>query len=146
MAAFQTNLPGGAVDGYGRQVGLQIVGALFIIGWNIFWTSAILLFIKYALRVPLRMTDEQLLVGDFAVHGEEPYVFGEPPNHLGYTEGERGKIQNDVEAGVILGRTPSGDPNMLGGHSRAHFDGTSNDLIRKSADHQAMKETTTKQE
>jgi Amt family ammonium transporter len=47
----------------------QIVGALFIIGWNIVWTSLILLFIKYALRIPLRMSEETLMVGDDAVHG-----------------------------------------------------------------------------
>jgi ammonia channel protein AmtB len=46
----------------------QIVGALFIIGWNIVWTSLILLFIKHVLRVPLRMTEEQLLAGDNAIH------------------------------------------------------------------------------
>ena len=141
VAAFALNLPGGAVDGYGRQVGLQIVGALFIIAWNIFWTSAILCFIKYVLRVPLRMSDEQLLVGDFAVHGEEPYVFGEPPEHLGYSNGERAAVQHDVEAGVIMGRTPSGDVNMIGGPVRHHVESTSNDMIRKELDHQAKTET-----
>jgi ammonium transporter, Amt family len=47
----------------------QIVGALFIIGWNIVWTSLILLFIKHVLRIPLRMSDEQLAIGDDAIHG-----------------------------------------------------------------------------
>jgi hypothetical protein len=47
----------------------QIVGGLFIIGWNIVWTSLILLFIKYALRIPLRMSDEELAIGDDAIHG-----------------------------------------------------------------------------
>jgi len=46
----------------------QIVGALFIIGWNIVWTSLIMLFIKHVLRVPLRMSDAQLLLGDEAFH------------------------------------------------------------------------------
>ena len=128
MAAFQTNLPGGAVDGYGRQVGLQIVGALFIIGWNLVWTSLILLFIKYALRVPLRMSEEQLLVGDFAVHGEEPYVFGEPPASLGYNRGEKG----DLEAGVILGRTPNDDPNMIGAPVPHHHAGTTSNALMQS--------------
>ena len=50
----------------------QLVGALFIIGWNIVWTSLILLFIKYALRIPLRMSDEMLLIGDDAIHGVSP--------------------------------------------------------------------------
>jgi Amt family ammonium transporter len=33
------------------------------------WTSLILLFIKYALRIPLRMSDEELEAGDDAIHG-----------------------------------------------------------------------------
>jgi Amt family ammonium transporter len=86
-AAFGLTIPGGAIEGNGRQVGLyvyyisrdiphllsrncsQLLGAVFIIGWNVFWTSAILLFIKYVLRIPLRMDDEHLRVGDDAVHG-----------------------------------------------------------------------------
>lgn len=76
-AAFAISSPGGAIEGNGKQVWLQIVGALFIIGWNIFWTSAIMLFIKYVLRIPLRMSEENLLIGDDAIHGESAYTFGE---------------------------------------------------------------------
>ena len=47
----------------------QIVGALFIIGWNIVWTSLIMLFIKHVLRIPLRMSEEDLAIGDDAIHG-----------------------------------------------------------------------------
>jgi Amt family ammonium transporter len=74
-AAFGLTNPGGAIDGNGRQVWVQIVGALFIIGWNTVWTSLILLFIKFVLRVPLRMSEADLLIGDDAIHGEEAYVF-----------------------------------------------------------------------
>ncbi|CZR64158.1 related to Ammonium transporter 3 member 2 [Phialocephala subalpina] len=74
-AAFGITNHGGAIDGNGKQVWLQIVGGLFIIGWNIVWTSLIMCFIKFVLRVPLRMTQEQLDIGDYAVHGEEPYTF-----------------------------------------------------------------------
>jgi hypothetical protein len=42
---------------------------LFIIGWNAVWTSLIMLFIKYALRIPLRMSDAMLEIGDDAIHG-----------------------------------------------------------------------------
>ena len=80
-AAFALTTPGGAIEGNGRQVWVQIVGALFIIGWDGVWTSLILLFIKYVLRIPLRMTDEQLEIGDDAIHGEEAYAF--------YGDGER---------------------------------------------------------
>ncbi|KAL2057481.1 hypothetical protein ABVK25_002534 [Lepraria finkii] len=73
--AFGITNPGGAVAGNGRQIGLQIVGALFIIGWNIVWTSLIMMFIKFVCRVPLRMTDEMCEIGDYAIHGEEPYTF-----------------------------------------------------------------------
>ena len=53
----------------------QIVGALFIIGWNVVWTSLILNFIKFVLRIPLRMSEEHLLVGDDAIHGVSLYLF-----------------------------------------------------------------------
>lgn len=53
----------------------QIVGALFIIGWNVVWTSLILNFIKFVLRIPLRMSEEQLAVGDDAIHGVSRYLF-----------------------------------------------------------------------
>ncbi|XP_042507765.1 ammonium transporter 3 member 1-like [Macadamia integrifolia] len=56
----------------GIQVGKQIVGALFIIGWNLVVTSIICLVIKLA--IPLRMTDDELRIGDDEVHGEEAYV------------------------------------------------------------------------
>lgn len=74
-AAFGLTNFGGAITGNGKQVWLQIVGALFIIGWNFVWTSLIMLFIKYVLRIPLRMTEEELLIGDEAIHGEEAYCF-----------------------------------------------------------------------
>lgn len=54
----------------------RIVGAVFIMGWNIVWTSLIMCFIKYVLRIPLRMTEEQLLGGDGVIHGEAAYVLG----------------------------------------------------------------------
>lgn len=56
----------------GVQFGKQIAAALFIIGWNIVVTSIILLAIR--LVIPLRMSEEHLLIGDDAVHGEEAYA------------------------------------------------------------------------
>lgn len=66
------------------QVGIQVYGALFIIGWNIVWTSLVLCFIKYVCRIPLRMSEAELLVGDDAIHGEAAYVLGpcEAHDHL----------------------------------------------------------------
>lgn len=83
-AAFGLTNPGGAIEGNGRQVWLQIVGALFIIGLNLFMTTIICVFIKFVLRIPLRLNEQQLLVGDDAVHGEEAYAL--------FFEGERSHI------------------------------------------------------
>jgi Amt family ammonium transporter len=43
-----------------------------------------MLFIKYVCRIPLRMSEEQLIAGDDMVHGEAAYVFGpcEAHEHL----------------------------------------------------------------
>jgi Amt family ammonium transporter len=113
-AAFGLTNPGGAIDGNGKQVWLQIVGALFIIGWNIVWTSLIMIFIKHVCRVPLCMTAEAMAIGDFAVHGEEPYTFAHynikhpPPDPMSLrrrftitriTDEEGGK-------GVLVGKEP----------------------------------------
>ncbi|EFJ23192.1 hypothetical protein SELMODRAFT_173475 [Selaginella moellendorffii] len=68
-----TGSRGGFYGGVGGgQFGRQIAGALFIIGWNIVATTIILLAIR--LFVPLRMPDDELQVGDDAVHGEEAYA------------------------------------------------------------------------
>ncbi|KAH9309496.1 hypothetical protein KI387_037407, partial [Taxus chinensis] len=68
-----TNSKGAFYGGPGGvQFLKQLVGAGFIIGWNIVATTIILLVIK--LVIPLRMPDEELLIGDDAVHGEEAYA------------------------------------------------------------------------
>jgi ammonium transporter, Amt family len=74
-AAFPTTTPGGAIAGNGKQVGWQLAGACFIIGWNVVVTSLICMFIKYVCRVPLRMSEEELLIGDDVIHGEAAYSF-----------------------------------------------------------------------
>jgi len=129
-AAFGITNPGGAVAGNG----LQIVGALFIIGWNIVWTSLIMILIKYVCRVPLRMTDEMCEIGDYAIHGEEPYTFEYYKRnyrriagyeHPGKITGEERAIRQLRQSkelgrnpdssegqgsgdGIIMGRDPSG--------------------------------------
>ncbi|KAI9847426.1 MAG: Ammonium transporter [Thelocarpon superellum] len=106
-AAFGITNPGGAIEGNGRQVWVQIVGALFIIGFNIFITSVIMLFIKYVLRVPLRMSDEMLLIGDDAVHGEEAYAFyGEGERTFLYGDQTHAPHHGDGELGTIHGQNP----------------------------------------
>ncbi|OZJ01527.1 Ammonium transporter 3 member 1 [Bifiguratus adelaidae] len=99
-AAFGITNPGGAIEGNGTQVWLQIVGALFIIGWNIVWTSLIMFGLK--LVMPLRMSEEMLLLGDDAVHGEEAYAFfGEGHRSLVHGDWERTPVNGDGELGQI---------------------------------------------
>ncbi|KAK6164615.1 hypothetical protein DH2020_001479 [Rehmannia glutinosa] len=55
-----------------KQMGIQILGVVFIVGLNVVVTSLICLLIR--LVVPLRLSEEELSVGDDAVHGEEAYA------------------------------------------------------------------------
>lgn len=107
-AAFALTNPGGGIDGNGKQVWLQIVGALFIVAVNIVMTSFVMALIKYVFRIKLRMDDETLLIGDNAVHGEEAYAF--------YHDGQRSLVYggreraHDTEMGGPLyteGQDPS---------------------------------------
>ncbi|KAM1038276.1 hypothetical protein ACFX13_033717 [Malus domestica] len=56
----------------GMQFLKQLVAAMFVIAWNIVSTTIILLAIR--VFIPLRMPEEQLIIGDDAVHGEEAYA------------------------------------------------------------------------
>lgn len=56
----------------GIQLLKQLVGAAFIAAWNLVLTTFILFVI--GLITPLRMSEEHLLVGDDAEHGEEAYA------------------------------------------------------------------------
>ena len=105
-AAFAISSPGGAIVGNGRQVWLQIVGALFIIGWDGVWTAIILCFIKYVLRIPLRMSEEELAIGDDAIHGEAAYVFGSEEEALlhqrGSNQGDSDSSEEKIKDGGIV--------------------------------------------
>ncbi|KAK9329565.1 ammonium transporter AmtB-like domain-containing protein [Lipomyces starkeyi] len=102
-AAFGLTNPGGAIDGNWKQVWLQLIGWLFIVGLNIFMTSIIMAFIKYVLRIPLRMSEEQLLIGDDAVHGEDAYAFGDVRRSILHGDTVRVPISGDGEIGIIQG-------------------------------------------
>lgn len=68
-----TNSRGAVYGGSGGvQILKQIVGGGFIIGWNVVMTSIICVAIRTV--IPLRMPEEELLIGDDAVHGEEAYA------------------------------------------------------------------------
>jgi len=72
-------------------------------------TSLIMLFIRFVLRIPLRMSDEELLVGDDAIHGEDAYAFGEAQRSL-LSDTERNPVNGDGELGpmsVIQGESPA---------------------------------------
>jgi len=115
-AAFAAISTGGAIEGNGTQVGWQIVGAIFVILLNLIMTPLILFFIKYVLRIPLRMSDEVLAIGDDAIHGEEAYGF---IDSLPYATPGR-DLAGDPELGVLSGRSPPGVEEVTGS------DGTSN--------------------
>ncbi|XP_047946508.1 ammonium transporter 2 member 3-like [Salvia hispanica] len=55
-----------------RQMGFQVLGALFITVWNVVVTSLICIVISRI--VPLRMDEDGLEIGDDAAHGEEAYA------------------------------------------------------------------------
>ena len=84
-AAFALSTTGGAIEGNWHQVWLQLIGAAFIIVLNIVVTYILLKLIS--LIVPLRMSEEELMIGDDAVHGEEAYAF--------YGDGERRPVAGD---------------------------------------------------
>jgi ammonium transporter, Amt family len=63
----------GLFYGKGHQLLVQAGAALTIIIWDAAVTFVILMFIKYVLRMKLRLPDDVLEIGDVAVHGEEAY-------------------------------------------------------------------------
>lgn len=117
--SFGDTNPGGGIDGNGKQVWLQIVGALFIFGWNIVWTSLIMIFIKYVCRIPLRMSEEELLIGDDAIHGEEAYCFNDDVTGLVPTQSMETRAAlklNQINAGAdYKGQSIMGGDHVLHG-------------------------------
>ena len=63
----------GLAYGHPKQLAIQAGAALTIIIWDAIVTAVILYFIKYVLRIKLRMDDATLEVGDVAIHGEEAF-------------------------------------------------------------------------
>jgi ammonium transporter, Amt family len=56
-----------------HQLLVQFLAALTIIVWDGVVTFLIWMFIKYVLRMKLRFSQEELEIGDVAIHGEEAY-------------------------------------------------------------------------
>ena len=102
-----TNEQGGFYGGVGGvQFGEQLAGALFVIGWNVVVTSLILLLIR--LVIPLRMSEEHLLIGDDAVHGEEAYaLWGDGEKYDITKHGTSDYDENIASHGLGTGRGPT---------------------------------------
>lgn len=65
VAAFGTlGAMGGAIEGNANQLGWQMAGFLFVFAWNLVVTPLILYFIKYVLRIQLRLGEAELLMGE----------------------------------------------------------------------------------
>ncbi|KAL3729125.1 hypothetical protein ACJRO7_033686 [Eucalyptus globulus] len=88
-----TKSRGGVYGGSGGvQILKQLAGGAFIIGWNVVVTSVVCVVIGFV--VPLRMPEEQLLIGDDAVHGEEAYaLWGDGEK---YDSTQHGFISDDI--------------------------------------------------
>jgi len=63
-------------------------------------TSVIMLFIKFVLRISLRMSEDDLLVGDDAIHGEDAYAFGDA-SHASQQVNHYSVSNGDTEMGFI---------------------------------------------
>ncbi|CAJ1932933.1 unnamed protein product [Sphenostylis stenocarpa] len=82
-----------------RQMGIQILGILFVIVVNVISTSLICLFIR--LFVPLRMSEEDMEIGDEAAHGEEAYAIWGQGDKLENSSSKYGSsLYDDIESGA----------------------------------------------
>ena len=79
----------------GVQFWKQLVGAAFIIGWNVVATSIILNVIR--IIIPLRMTDEEIKIGDDAAHGEEAYALQGQGRRENLIQNANGNAQIELE-------------------------------------------------
>ncbi|KAJ7963177.1 Ammonium transporter [Quillaja saponaria] len=78
-----------------RQMGIQILGILFVIILNVISTSLICLFVR--LFIPLRMSEEDMEIGDEAAHGEVAYAIWGQGEKLESSSSKYGS-SHDIEA------------------------------------------------
>ncbi|CAN6681754.1 unnamed protein product [Malus baccata var. baccata] len=89
-----------------RQVGIQLLGIFYIVTLNVVVTSIICFLIRFI--VPLRMSAEDMEIGDEAAHGEEAYAI--------WGQGE--KLDNsrfggyDIESSAAKSRAAAGQIEM----------------------------------
>lgn len=75
-----------------RQIWYQLLGAVFVVVWNVVVTSLICILISRI--VDLRMQEEDLEVGDDAAHGEEAYAL--------WGDGERMRVPLRLRIGPTI--------------------------------------------
>ncbi|KAF3447157.1 hypothetical protein FNV43_RR12337 [Rhamnella rubrinervis] len=80
-----------------RQVGIQLYGILFVVVVNVFVTSLICVAVRFV--VPLRMSEEDMEIGDEAAHGEEAYAIWGQGDRLDNSR-YGGSNYNDIEGPV----------------------------------------------
>lgn len=80
-----------------RQIGIQLYGIAFVIALNVVVTSLICIAVRFV--VPLRMSDEDMEIGDEAAHGEEAYAIWGQGDKLDNSR-YGGSNYNDIEAPV----------------------------------------------
>ncbi|KAJ0987654.1 hypothetical protein J5N97_006010 [Dioscorea zingiberensis] len=103
-----TGAKGMAYGGGVMQLVKQLVGAAFVAAWNVVVTTIILIVIgKFT---PLRMSEEELAIGDDAAHGEEAYaLWGDGERYdatrHGSVYGDQGLIVNSRVANGARGVT-----------------------------------------
>ncbi|CAN6327912.1 unnamed protein product [Urochloa humidicola] len=93
LLRIESPVPGlrGAFYGGGiGQVGKQLAGAAFVVAWNVAVTSLILFAIGFV--TPLRMPDEELMIGDDAAHGEEAYALWGDGEKFDATRHDAGRV------------------------------------------------------
>ena len=99
-----------------KQMGIQLLGILFVVSLNVFVTSIIWLLIRIV--VPLRLSDEELQAGDDAIHGEEAYALwgdGEKyESRHNSVYGVEEYFPQDVPKGVDLPGTKHDTDNVAG--------------------------------
>lgn len=82
-----------------RQMRIQLLGILFVVVLNIVMTSLVCLFVR--LIVPLRLSYEDMEVGDEAVHGEEAYAIWEKGEMVGKYSSYYNDIETPSKSGMI---------------------------------------------
>lgn len=95
-----------------RQMGIQILGIFFVIFVNVTSTSLICIFINFI--VPLRMSEEDMEIGDEAAHGEEAYAIWGQGDKLENSSSKYGSsLYDEVESGPPKTKKRGGTVEMV---------------------------------